>query len=233
MNNRIAVWTRQNETSADWSFSTTFGSEGEDDDQFRDPSAVVVSPDGLTVWVADAGNHRIAIWTRDNTGSTIWNFSTTFGSVGSGNDEFLAPRGVAVSPDGLTAWVADTGNNRVAIWTRENAGSTEWSFSAKFGALGSGNDEFSDPFGVAVSSDGLVAWVADTANNRIAVWTRQNAGSTEWSYSTQLGTGTAGSGNNAFRNPVSVTVSPNGMTAWVADTFNNRVAIWENLTCPA
>ena len=38
------------------------------------------------------------------------------GSCGSGVNQMTAPRGVAVSPDGNTVYVAETGNNRISVW---------------------------------------------------------------------------------------------------------------------
>jgi DNA-binding beta-propeller fold protein YncE len=58
------------------------------------------------------------------------------------------------------------------IWTRPDATSTSWSFSAKFGTQGSGDSNLSGPYSVAVSADSLTAWVADFSNNRISIWTQ-------------------------------------------------------------
>ena len=63
------------------------------------------------------GNNRIAVWTRPSTTSTTWSYSAQFGTQGSGDSNFSVPTGVFVSADTLTAWVADSGNNRIAIWT--------------------------------------------------------------------------------------------------------------------
>jgi DNA-binding beta-propeller fold protein YncE len=223
-NNRISIWTRPNTSSTTWSFSTQFGTSGTGDSNFNGPAGVFVSSDSLTAWAADAGNNRIAIWTRPDTSSTTWSSSAQFGTSGSGNDNFTIPRGVFVSADALTAWIADTGNSRIAIWTRPNTASTTWSSSAQFGSQGTGNDNFSSPFGVSVSADSLTAWIADMNNNRISIWTRPNTSSTTWSYSTQFGT--SGSGNDNFTNPAGVFVSSDTLTAWVADAGNNRIAIW-------
>jgi DNA-binding beta-propeller fold protein YncE len=224
-NHRIAVWIRPSTSSTVWSYSAQFGSYGSGNDNFSYPYGIFVSADTLTAWVADWWNNRIVVWTRPTMSSTTWSYSTQFGSSGSGNDNFSGPRGIAVSADTLSAWVADSGNSRIAVWTRTDATSTTWSPSTQFGSEGSGNDKFQGPFGVFVSADTLTTWVADTGNNRISVWTRSDATSTTWSPSTRFGTG-PGSGDSNFYSPNGVFVSADTRTAWVADGQNSRISIW-------
>ncbi|MFM9107890.1 MAG: hypothetical protein ACKOWF_14460, partial [Chloroflexota bacterium] len=102
-----------------------------------------------------------------------WQNQTTFGSAGSGSSQFSNPGGIAVSVDGLTAWVADESNSRISVWTRPDTGAnkTAWTNQTTFGSDGTGSSQFSRPYGVVVSADGLTAWVADYKNNRISVWT--------------------------------------------------------------
>ena len=109
-NNRVAVWTK---TGGSWRSQTTFGSGGDGPDEFRNPHGVAVAADGQTIWVADRNNNRIAVWT---TAGGSWRTQRIFGDNGSGQDQFRAPGGVAVSPEGQTFWVADTGNDRIAVW---------------------------------------------------------------------------------------------------------------------
>jgi hypothetical protein len=147
-----------------WSHLTNFGSVGGGADQFTLPNGVAVTPDGQTVWVADALNQRISVWGKS--GGT-WDHLTNFGSNGGGADQLRFPRGVAVAADGQTAWVADTNNQRISVWTK--AGSS-WSHLTNFGSTGSGADQLDFPFGVAATPDGQTVWVADSNNNRISVW---------------------------------------------------------------
>ncbi len=64
-----------------------------------------VSADG-TVYVLDTGNDRIQKFDPNGTFITAW------GTDGSNNGEFDAPRGIAVDSDD-NVYVADSGNNRV------------------------------------------------------------------------------------------------------------------------
>ena len=201
---------------------TTFGSSGNGPQRLLNPSGIAVSPDGQTVWVADQNNNRISIWTKS--GST-WSNLTTFGSSGSGLDNLDHPAAVEVSADGQTVWVADSSNNRISVWTKSGS---SWSNLTTFGSSGGGVNNFITPIGVAVASDEQTVWVADVGNSRISVWTK--SGST-WSNETTFGSD--GGGPSNLGHPVGVAVSSDGQTAWVADTNNFRVSIWQFGACPA
>ncbi|MFM9106989.1 MAG: NHL repeat-containing protein, partial [Chloroflexota bacterium] len=173
LNNRFVIWTRPKATSRQWSYSAQFGTSGSGDTNFFYPDGIFVSADGLTAWVADAENSRIVIWTRPKATSRQWSYSTQFGTYGSGDTNFDSPSGIVVSPDTLTAWVGDNGNNRIAIWTRRTATSTVWRYSAQFGTAGSGAGNLASPSGIAVAADARTVWTADTGDNRISVWTQR------------------------------------------------------------
>jgi sugar lactone lactonase YvrE len=226
-NNRIVVWTRPDATSTAWSYSAQFGSFGTGNDNFSSPTGIFVSPDTLTAWVADAFNHRVVVWTRPDAASTTWTYSTQFGSQGSGDTNFENPTGIFVSEDTLTAWVADLGNHRIVIWTRGDASSTSWSYSAKFGTFGtdgSGDSNLFNPYSVFVSADALTMWIADRNNDRIAIWTQTDPSLNDWSYNAKFGT--EGAGDSNLFQPYAVAASADGLTAWVSDTINNRIVIW-------
>ncbi len=224
-NNRISIWTRPDATSTTWSYSAKFGTQGSGDSNLKTPASVFVSADTLTAWVADNGNNRIVIWTRPDTSSTTWSYSTQFGTQGTGDSNFDLPVGIAVSLDTLTAWVTDLGNSRTVVWTRPDTSSTTWSYNAKFGTAGSGNSNLALPRPGCASPDTLTTWVADFGNARIVAWTRPDATSTTWSYSAKFGSG-PGSGDSNFDRPQGVVVSADSLTAWVADYGNNRISIW-------
>ncbi len=224
-NNRITVWTRTDKDSTTWSFNAKFGVTCSCASNLSSPNGVAVSADGLTIWVTDTGVGRIAVWTRTNTSSTNWIPSASFGLNGSGDVNMSAPKGVFASEDTLTAWVADTGNNRIVVWTRDNTAATTWNYSTQFGSgPASGDSNFNTPSGVFISEDMLTAWVGDTLNNRISIWTRSTTSSTTWTHSTSFGTN--GSSADQFNAPKGVFVSANSLTAWVADQSNNRISIW-------
>src|ERR1043166_6613683 len=76
-------------------------------------------------------------------------FLFAFGSAGSGNGQFNAPTGVAVSPN-RAILVADALNHRIQVF--DPAGK----FLSAFGSQGSGSGQFRVPNDVAVSPDGTI-----------------------------------------------------------------------------
>jgi sugar lactone lactonase YvrE len=171
-NHRFSIWTRSDAASTSWSNQTTFGSDGTGPSNLTNPQGVFMAADGLTIWVSDSGNSRISIWTRPDATSANWANQTTFGSFGTGPTNLKLADGVWASSDGLSAWVADTGNHRVSIWTRASATSTTWDHLDNLGSYGSTTSEFAQPRSVVVASDGLTAWIGDYSNNRVSIWTQ-------------------------------------------------------------
>ena len=90
-------------------------------------------------------------------------FVTKWGTIGTGDGEFVYPNSLAVGSDG-SAYVLDSYN--IHKFTSNGVFITKW------GTIGIGDGEFRRPEGVAVGSDGSV-YVADAYNHRIqkfAVW---------------------------------------------------------------
>lgn len=86
-------------------FITSWGSEGSENGQFKEPRGVAVDSYG-NVYVGDSGNDRIQKF--DSNG----NFITQWGSEGVGDGQFQFPNGVAITASN-NVYVADTGNNRI------------------------------------------------------------------------------------------------------------------------
>jgi DNA-binding beta-propeller fold protein YncE len=113
--------------------------------QLQDPADVAIR--GENVYVADTWNGRVQRFT------TAGRFQDTAATA------LYGPRGVAIAGDG-TLWIADSGNNRLALVTSGQP-------PRFIGKSGAGPDGLASPVGVAISP--THAYVADIGNHRIQV----------------------------------------------------------------
>ena len=120
------------------------------------PIGLATSRDGL-LYVADHSGKRVVVFDKDG------NFVKTFG----GSEYLIRPSGVAVSPDGATAYVIDTGgvddqdHHQVTIWDTSTG-----RYLGQWGKRGTENGEFNLPLQIAVNSRGEV-YVVDGGNFRV------------------------------------------------------------------
>lgn len=115
------------------------------------------------------------------------------------------PAGVACSPDGKIV-VADTGNDRIAVFDRFGTLLRTW-----------GEGILLRPRGVNVTPQGDIL-IADTGNNRLVFLNRM--------YHLTGEHGLRGSEYGEFLEPCGVASDPAGNVVWVADTGNNRVQVF-------
>jgi sugar lactone lactonase YvrE len=88
--------------------ATTGGSGGSDAGQVRYPAGLAVDSLGY-LYAVDAGNKRVEKWSPLRLGN---GFLCIFGGAGN----LLDPWGIAVSPDGTFAYVADSRDHRVVLY---------------------------------------------------------------------------------------------------------------------
>jgi DNA-binding beta-propeller fold protein YncE len=125
-------------------------------------------------------------------------------------------RGIAVDSGGniyvndFNSGILANFNHRVQIFNSDGV------FQSAFGSFGSGNGQFSDPFGIALDSGGNI-YVADTGNNRVQVFNSDGVFLSTF--------GSEGTGNGQFSNPIGIAVDSGG-NIYVADTGNNRVQVF-------
>lgn len=187
-----------------------------------EPRGIATGPDG-SLYIADAPNNRILIYTTDGQTRTI---------TGSGENMLLEPSGVSVDAQGFV-YVADTWNARVAKFDATGKFITSWGTGdeelqagtgkrvSRTGGTAEGNAAkplgFFGPRNVFVSSRGQV-YIADTGNKRIVV-TDSNG-----QYLGQIGT--AGAAPGQFNEPIGL-----GMDAqnrlYVGDTWNGRIQVFQ------
>lgn len=195
------------------------GASGPANGQFAAPYDAEVASNG-DIYVADSGNDRIQIF--DSSGS----FKEILGSSGTGDGQFDTPYSLYFDADG-NLYVADANNHRVQKFDSDG------NFVSKFGSencVGTpANNEFCTPRELVVDSEGNI-FVADTENNRVLKF------DPDFNFLTQIGTGTAGSGNDELHRPqgigivfdtgsASSTLQPGDLL--LTDNNNDRIQVFK------
>jgi DNA-binding beta-propeller fold protein YncE len=139
-----------------------WGGSGSGNGLFGYPYGIEVNSSGY-VYVTDVTNYRVQVF--DSSGMYV----TQWGSHGTNNGQFTRPNGIATSADGYV-YVTDFDGSfftiqRVQVFDPSGTYVTKWGY---YGTSEPG--QFQYPEGVAVNGSGY-AYVADTANNRVQVFT--------------------------------------------------------------
>ena len=209
--------------------------------------AVVVSPDGRSVYVAS--HSALAVFDRAAGGSLIQKPSAAgcfsvdgeYGcAAGNAIDHFLS---IAVSPDGRNAYVAST-EGAVAIFDRAPDGTLAQKAEASGCVTGSGFDGatavdcteaagLENSVSVTVSPEGRNVYVAggafDEGSDAVAIFDRGSDGSLlQKAGSRACIAGQPGEGCSVGRQlsgAAAVTVSPDGENAYVASSDDDAIAV--------
>jgi len=132
------------------------------------------------------------------------------GKQGSGDLEFLYPRGIAIDNNHRRVVIADTANNRLVFLS-----SIDLSFLFEIGKRGSRPGEFSNPLGIAIDHDRCRIIVSDTMNHRMQVLS-----SIDGSFLLEFGS--RGDQPGQFDQPQGLCIDNQGRII-VADTWNLRL----------
>jgi glucose/arabinose dehydrogenase/plastocyanin len=141
-------------------------------------------------------------------------FFPIFREGGAARDKLLGPAGIAVDPSSGNVYVADTGNNRIQVFSSNGTYMSKW---GRFG--GSHNGSLSHPQGIAIDQEGNV-YVADTGNNRIQVFSSNGTYMSKW--------GQYGTTDGMLRSPAGIAVDPSSGNVYVADTDNHRIQVFSS-----
>ena len=133
----------------------TFGSKGEGNGQFKNPTDMAFDSTG-NVYVADLNNNRVQVFTEDG------EFLRKFGKKGKSKGELNAPSRIEVCNESMV-YVTERDNHRVSVFTLEGR------FFTSFGICGSGPGQFQEPRGIAVDKNGVI-YVCDQGNNRLQLF---------------------------------------------------------------
>jgi sugar lactone lactonase YvrE len=159
---------------------------------------VDVAVDAQYYFVLDAGQYRVAAVNR-----TTGNIDCQVGGQqGSGPGQFGDARALFYDPVTAQLYVADTPHNRVEIFSFSDSAcatspSSAFTFVSQFGSKGTGDEQFSQVYGVAVDSVNGWVYAVDGAG-------RVERSDLAGNYISQFNAG------KTLNQPRQVTVSPNG-----------------------
>ena len=178
---------------------------------FYGPSALAFDPRG-PVYVADTGFARLdKLWGE---GEYLSELAGPSDLGGAGLNDV---RSVAVAAQTGDAYVADTGHNRILVYSPKGDVLAKVGAGEGDGEPGSEPGDFDGPQAVAVSPITGNVFVADTANNRIVVLSPSGG---------FIGAfGQLGSGDGRLHTPTGVALDAAGRV-YVVDSFNNRIEVF-------
>ena len=143
--------------SPDGELLMTLGEDGVAGDEpglFREPTDVVVSPDG-TIFVTE-GHQKNGAYARLTKLAADGAFIARYGSTGQGHLQLSEPHGIAMDTEGRL-FIADRDNNRLMIWDQDGNYIDQWT-------------QFGRPSGVYIDQTDTI-YVADSES-----WGPENPG---------------------------------------------------------
>jgi len=206
-----------------------------------DPQSVVVSRDGLSVYVASANSNSVAVFDRAADG-TLTQKAGTAGCLWSsaigpcaGADGLDTPLSVAVSPDGGSVYVASLDGDTVVVFDRAANGA----LTQKPGSTGCISDAPAPPCldgralngaaSVTVSPDGQSVYVTSLLSDAVAIFDRSADGTLTQKVATagcisETGAGPCTNGK-ALDRAQSMAFSPDGRSAYIG--ASGAVAVFD------
>jgi len=202
---------------------------GADHAKFNQPWSVAVSPDGNTILVADAFNHKIRVICRLSGdvksvagGGVVGNVSGYQDGLAS-DALFKHPADIAITPDGLTALVVDRDNHcirKIDLYLQVVSTFAGSILNGSQDLVGT-NARFDTPTGIVITPDGLRVFVVD--RHRIRAIAMETGAVT-----TLAGSGLKGYINGPdltarFNNPLKIVLTPDAHYALVTDHDNHKI----------
>ena len=170
-------------------FVDEFGTNGDDEGEFKSPNGLALHTDSDILFIADTDNNRIQIIDVEGNCSGAAQladedndicFEDEFGGSGTGDGKFKDPLGLTLDVSSGFLYVADTDNERIQIIDVEGncsgtdklaeSGNDDVCFEEKFGKNGDGEEEFKVPSALVVDSSEDLLFIADSGNNRIQIF---------------------------------------------------------------
>lgn len=142
----------------------------------------------------------------------------SFGSIGSGVNQFDRPTDIAIDDDGKI-YIADSENRRVV--RINNFSGSGWTTLDLSAYLPDEQSIYSPSFSIAVDDSGQI-YVAPVATGQISRFSSMTDTS-------PVHYGTEGNGQGQFQTPAGISIGPDGKI-YVADAFNYRIVRMDDMT---
>jgi DNA-binding beta-propeller fold protein YncE len=175
------------------------------------------APSARTLYISNGGGNLATFAINPGGDLTLLN---VFGNVGN------TLRGIAIAPDGRTAYVADSDASTVSAFTIDEEGlltpvghpvETDPSASGPFPECGPGARPGPCPFGVAVAPNGKSVYVANAGSSTVSVFRVHPNGALSL-----LGSPVPVGGSL----PRGIAASPDGQRLYVADGDNDSIQVF-------
>jgi DNA-binding beta-propeller fold protein YncE len=170
--------------------------------QLAKPTGISVNRNDGTLYVADVTAKRIVVYDKDG------NYQRALG----GSEILRRPTDVAVSPDGLTAWVVDNGGVDTQNHHLLKFDAISGELLKTIGTRGKNEGDFNLPLQVATGPDGVV-YVVDGGNFRVQAFNPDG--------SFKMAFGAIGTRSGQFSRPKGIAVDLNGIIYVVDSSFSN------------
>lgn len=173
------------------------------------PAYLALKEDMGRIYVSDGMAHKIAVF--DSKGKFLFEF----GERGAGDGQFTSPQGLAFDRQGRL-YVADQHNARIQVFDAEGK------FLSKFGERGDKQWHFEGPKDLAFDSEGNLH-ILDYRKSALVTYTPDGK--------LLLFTGGGGPTTSpvAFALPSALFID-SGDRIYIADSFNQRIALWQYLS---
>ena len=172
-------------------------------DRVEGPEGVAVNQRGEVV-VTECDGHCVSVFSKH--GKKL----RSFGTEGSGHEQFNEPHGVTVDSEG-NILVADTYNHRIQKFT------TTGKFLTTVGTKGSGPLQFNNPLDVTFNATNNKVYVVDRWNHCVQVL------NSDLTFSSTFGK--EGSDKGQFNSPWSIACDSTG-NLYVSDSYNHRIQVF-------
>ncbi|CAF1318675.1 unnamed protein product [Adineta steineri] len=211
-NNRIQKWLI-NEWNGTTVAGLSDGTVGASSVALDTPVSVVLDSND-NMYFTDKSNHRVVYWANGaSSGTTI---AGILGTLGTTNNTFNWPCGIARNSSTGTLYIADTFNHRIMKYLMNASSGT---VVAGGNGPGTGITQLSYPYGFTFDSSSNSLLIANYQTNNILRWV---LGASSWTLVIGSPAGLSGSTSTLLNQPVGITLDPMG-NIYVADSRNHRI----------